>query len=289
LTTLNGRPNDACYLLPIEDLTEPKDPRFPLISALATRLPYAVFVTVGVRGDLTSPTPQPSRHASLISAIRNSPDVPLIGEVKPASPSAGWIRPEVDAGDVAVRMVQGGAVGISVLTEPTFFHGSLANLLKVRAAVNVPVLMKDFIIDERQVIQASKVGADALLLIAQICPRLEKFYELALTLGIEPLVEIHSREDLDRVAPLRPRLVGVNNRDLETLEINIERTRELAPAVRQLCPEALIVSESGITTVEDVRLVLSEGADAVLVGSSLIRAGDVTSKVRQLVEARRVG
>lgn len=234
----------------------------------------------------TPPKPDspPVRH-SLVAAIRDCSGVPIIGEVKPASPSAGWIYPEVEAGEVAVKMIQGGAVGVSVLTEPSFFHGSIENLVKVRGAVDAPVLMKDFVVDERQIHKAYEIGADSILLITSICPHISKFYELALTLGIEPLIEIHNKDDLSRVAPFHPRLIGINNRDLETLKVNLNRTKELAPAVQRSCPEALVVSESGIETAEDVRFVLESGADAVLVGTSVMRSKDIVAKVRELVEA----
>ncbi len=248
-----------------------------------------VRVEAEYRGYTPLRSKSPPARRSLVGAIEGCSGVPVIGEVKPASPSAGWIYPGVEAGEVAVKMVQGGAVAVSVLTEPVFFHGSVENLIKVRGAVDVPILMKDFIVDERQILKASEIGADSLLLIASICHRLATFYELALNLGMEPLIEIHSKDDLDRVTPLHPRLIGINNRDLETLKIDLNRTRELAPAVRHSCPGALVVSESGIEAVEDVRFVLASGADAILVGTSVMRSRDATAKVRELVEALRHG
>jgi len=123
------------------------------------------------------------------------------------------------------------------------------------------------------------------LLIPAICPDLEPLYHLALSLGLEPLIEVHTAEDVERVAELRPRLVGINNRDLETLRVDLDRTRRLAPLVKARCPEAILVSESGVRGAEDVRRLLSFGADAVLVGTSIMESENVARKVRELVEA----
>ncbi|MEM3736529.1 MAG: indole-3-glycerol-phosphate synthase [Candidatus Bathyarchaeia archaeon] len=246
-----------------------------------------VEVECGSYTQATSKSSTP-KH-SLVAAISDSSFAPLIGEVKPASPSAGWVCMGIDAGEIALKMVQAGAVGVSVLTEPVFFHGSIENLIKVREMVEVPVLMKDFIIDERQILRASQLGADSILLIPEICPDISKLYKLALTLGVEPLLEVHCEEDLDRIAPLNPRLVGVNNRNLDTLKVDLKKTQRLAPLIRRRCPEALVVSESGVETADDVRFLLSCGADAVLVGSSLMRAKDVVAKVEELVGALKLG
>lgn len=225
-------------------------------------------------------------RVSLVEVIRGCSKVPVIGEVKPASPTQGPLRKMSPVEGVAGEMVEGGAVGLSVLTEPDFFGGSMENLRRVKAATpHIPVLMKDFILDERQIYHASKAGADSVLLVVSLCPRLEEFYQLVCSLGLEPLVEIHDRKDLEKVALLHPKLVGVNNRSLVTFQVDLKVTKRLLPEVRAVCPGAVVVSESGLSTAEDVRAALRWGADAVLVGSAIMAAENVAGKVRELVEA----
>ncbi|WP_309493424.1 indole-3-glycerol-phosphate synthase [Candidatus Hecatella orcuttiae] len=225
-------------------------------------------------------------RVSLTEAIRGCSKVPVIAEVKPASPMQGPLRKIGSVEEVAGEMLQGGAVGLSVLTEPDFFGGSMENLRRVKAAFpQVPILMKDFILDERQIYHAFEAGADSVLLVASLCPRLEEFHRLVLSLGLEPLVEIHDPKDLEKTASLHPKLVGVNNRNLTTFQVDLKVTERLLPEVRVACPGAVVVSESGLRTAEDVRAVRRWGADAVLVGSAIMAAENVASKVRELVEA----
>ncbi len=207
--------------------------------------------------------------------------VPVIGEVKPASPQRGVLR-EIQVGDAGVlagEMERAGAVAISVLTEPEFFQGSLENLVEVRRAVKLPVLRKDFVVSELQLCEAE---SDLLLLIAGVLgEQLEEMVELAIRLGRVPLVEVHSEEELELALETPCVLLGINNRDFNTLEVDLGVTERLAPLVS----DRVIVSESGITGVDDVLRVMDAGANAILVGSHLMTGEDVYTRTKELVEA----
>ncbi|MFH1327963.1 MAG: indole-3-glycerol-phosphate synthase [Candidatus Bathyarchaeota archaeon] len=222
---------------------------------------------------------------SLSEAIKKCSGVAVIGEIKPASPSLGHLREISEPEKIAAELVDGGVVGISVITEPKYFHGSLENLVKVRKAINVPVLMKDFVVHENQIVKAAEVGADSILFIPSLCSSLFEFYLKAFSLGIEPLFEVHSVEDVDAVSKVKPRLVGINNRDLATLQVNLDKTKTLAPMVRKKCSNAVIVSESGIRSVEDVKYVVKHGANAILVGTALMQSENIAEKVKEFREA----
>ena len=224
---------------------------------------------------------------SLSQAIKKARHTPVIAELKPASPVLGKIREVRDPVYAAQQMLAGGAIAISVITEPKFFDGSEEFLTKVRRHIDAPILMKDFFIDKRQIPYGRKLGADAILLIADVCPSLPEFYDAAINLGLEPLVEIGEKNHIELIRSLSPELVGINNRDLRTLKTDLQRTKKLAPLVREACPAALIVSESGIATAEDARFVLDHGADAILVGTSLMNAAHLRAKVKELVESKR--
>lgn len=222
---------------------------------------------------------------SLAEALMGREGVPVIAEVKPRSPSRGDLRSASDPAEVALQMVEGGAAAISVLTEPRYFGGSLRALERVAEIVSVPVLMKDFIIDEKQILRGAEAGADAILLMVSICPHLESFYHLILSLGLEPLVEVHSEEEVEKAARLKPWLIGINNRDLETMKTNLTHTQRILPLIKARCPEALIVAESGVRTPQDVKKLLTYGADAVLVGTAIMESRNIAEKVKELVGA----
>lgn len=225
-----------------------------------------------------------SPKRSLIAAIERAPKVPLIAEVKRASPSAGDIKPDVDVIEAARAMVRGGAIALSVLTEPKYFKGDLGFLRKIRNNVRAPVLRKDFIVDEYQLHESAELGADALLLIARVLKQeLPRFVRLAGELGMECLVEVTNVDEVRLAVSAEVGLIGINNRDLETLDVDLDRTRELAPVVPD---DMVLVSESGIRSPEDVQAMLEAGADAVLVGTALMRADDIEGKVRSLVSVR---
>ncbi|MDY6972230.1 MAG: indole-3-glycerol-phosphate synthase, partial [Thermodesulfobacteriota bacterium] len=177
-----------------------------------------------------------------------------------------------------------GAAGISLLTDAKFFGGDLDNLAPLKKAVSLPILRKDFIIDELQVIESSLCGADAILLIARILER-EKLKDLltaARESGLAVLTEIHDRADLDKAVGSGADIIGINNRDLDTFGVDNKTTLELAPMVPG---PRVVVSESGISDVEDIRLLKDSGISAVLVGSSLMASDDIAKKTRELVEA----
>ncbi|MFQ6129294.1 MAG: indole-3-glycerol phosphate synthase TrpC [Candidatus Hadarchaeaceae archaeon] len=221
---------------------------------------------------------------SLITAIEQAPKAPLIAEVKRASPSAGNIRPNADVLEAARAMLRGGAIALSVLTEPKYFKGDPSFLREIRNVVEVPVLRKDFIVDEYQLYESAELGADVILLIAKVLKQeLPRFMRLAEELGMECLVEVASVDEVRQAVSAEARLIGINNRDLETLDVNLDHTRELAPIVPE---DMFLISESGIRLPEDVRAMLEAGADAVLVGTALMQADDIEGKVRSLVDVR---
>lgn len=213
----------------------------------------------------------------------------LIAEVKKASPSAGIIAPDFDPIRIARDYEAAGADCLSVLTDTKFFQGSLEYLKAIRQAVRLPLLRKDFIIVERQILEAVEWGADAILLIVAILDdeRLRRFHTLATEAGLTALVEVHDEEELDRALAIGAPLIGVNNRNLKTFEVSLQTTKRMADRMksRNQWQNRLLVAESGIHRRSDVREVSDCGARAVLVGESLMRqAGDVSTKIRQLLE-----
>jgi indole-3-glycerol phosphate synthase len=219
-------------------------------------------------------------------ALASGTTFPLICEVKRASPSSGSIAAAADAPARARAYVRGGARCVSVLTEQRRFGGSLEDLAQVRAAVDVPLLRKDFVIDPYMVEEAALAGADAVLLIAgAIEPSLlGEVAASARSLGLDVLLELVHADALETVAALEATLVGVNARDLETLEVDPGRFARLAPALR--APGRTLVAESGIHTPADLATLARAGAGAALVGESLMRADDPEAAVRALAEVR---
>lgn len=208
------------------------------------------------------------------AAIRRPGAVAVVAEVKKASPSAGVIRPDFDPVAIATTYEAHGAAAISVLTDAEYFQGRLTYLTAVRAAVGVPVLRKDFILDRYQLLEARCAGADAVLLIAECLPgdRLHNLQRDAVALGLHTLVELHDADQLPRVLDCGAPVIGVNNRDLRTFATRLEHTLELLP---QIPADRTVVSESGIKTHADLRRLGAAGARAVLVGESLMRADDI--------------
>ncbi len=220
-----------------------------------------------------------------LAALRK-PGVSLIAEVKRASPSRGLLCPEFDPAHLALTYAQNGAAAISVLTEERFFQGSPEHLSSIKAALQregltVPLLRKDFILTPYQVYEARAWGADALLLIAAALDEatLAGLLALAEELGLAALVEVHNEEELGRVLPLKPHLIGVNNRDLDTFQVSLETTCRLRPLIPA---GTVVVGESGIHHRQDVEHLGAAGVDAVLVGEALVTASDVGHKVREL-------
>ena len=205
----------------------------------------------------------------------------LIAEVKRASPSRGVFAESFDPAAQARAYAAHGAAAVSVLTDEKFFQGSLEHLRAVRAQVELPLLRKDFTVDEYQLWEARAAGADAVLLIVSILgpAELRELLLAAKGLGLGALVEVHTRQELEQALGAGAPIVGLNNRDLRTFETRIETTLELLPLIP---PGPVVVSESGFTTAADVRRVVAAGAHAVLVGEALMRAPDVGAKVREL-------
>jgi indole-3-glycerol phosphate synthase len=209
----------------------------------------------------------PARDLS--AAIRAAGPGAVIAEVKRSSPSAGRIA-DVDASEQAGRYASAGAAAISVLTEPRHFDGSLADLRAVRTATTVPVLRKDFLVHPAQVIQSRAAGADA---------ELKALVATAFDLGIAPFVETHSAGDLERALATEAGVIGVNARDLETLEVDVDRALGL---LETMPGDRLAVMESGVSSRDDVERAIAAGAAAVLVGDALMRAPDAAAKLREL-------
>src|ERR1700753_732927 len=201
--------------------------------------------------------------------------VGLIAEVKKAPPSAGVICPNFDPVRIAKEYEAAGATCLSVLTDEKFFQRSLDYLRQIREAVKLPLLRKDFIIDERQILEAIEWGADALLLIVAILTdeQLAKFHSLAVEAGLAVLVEIHDEEELNRALKISPALLGVNNRNLKTFKVDLATTEAFAARITD--SGALLVAESGIHTRADVVRAEQCGAGAILVGESLVKQGDI--------------
>ncbi len=223
---------------------------------------------------------------SLELALRGTEDgLAVIAEVKKASPSAGVIAEQFDPVATAAAYADAGAAGISVLTDERFFQGHLSHLSRVRAAVGAPVLRKDFLLHEAQIYESVVAGADAVLLIVAALQqeRLIRLLELAHTYQLDVLVEVHDVEELDRALETEARIIGINNRNLKTFEVDLQTTRRLSGSVDE---GLLLISESGIRTEEDAAMVRGWGADAVLVGEALMRSGDAAGALAAL---RRAG
>jgi len=206
----------------------------------------------------------------------------LIAEVKQASPSRGMLSPNFNPIELARTYAEGGAAAISVLTEANYFMGSIEHLAAIKEVVGLPLLRKDFIFDLYQVYESRAYGADALLLIASILSQeqLKKLVSLSHSLGLRCLVEVHNEGEVERAVLSEAEIIGINNRDLNTLSIDINMTRRLRPLIPQ---ERIVVSESGIKSKRDIEKLGKWGVDAVLVGEALVTAGDVLAKMKELL------
>jgi len=237
-------------------------------------------VPVGELRDRLATAP-PTR--SFVDSLRGL-DISLIAEVKKGSPSKGPLRRDLDPVEFATMYKEAGASAISVLTDAKYFQGSLDDLHAVRSALadGPPLLRKDFVFDEYQVIEARVHGADAVLLIVAVLeqPLLESLLAATIGLGMSALVEVHDENEMERATASDAELIGVTNRDLRTFEVDLattERLRPLAP------PNATIVAESGIHTREDMKRIEAAGVDAALIGESIVTAPDPAAKIRELI------
>lgn len=237
-----------------------------------------------VRAEATlTPTPK-----DFVAALRAARGIALIAEVKKASPSKGVLRHNFDPIEIATTYASNGAAALSVLTDAKYFQGKLDYLTQIRHSLQQsmgqntpPILRKDFIFDPYQVYEARAAGADALLLIAAVLNDhdLANLLDLTHELNLTALIEVHNRVELERVLPLQPRLIGVNNRDLRDFSVDLKTCIEL----RQYVPANIcFVAESGIHTAADVARLAKEGIDAILVGEALVKAKDIGKKVQEL-------
>jgi len=207
--------------------------------------------------------------------------VRLIAEVKKASPSKGLLRPNFDPVQLAETYAQNGAAAISVLTEADHFQGSLAHLAAIRERVSVPLLRKDFIFHPYQVYESRAYGADALLLIVAILghEELSQLLSLSRQLGMQCLVEVHDRDELEVALQSGAKIIGVNNRNLRTFEVDLSVTEQLRPLIP---PDRIVISESGVKSGSDMDKLAQWRVDAALVGEALVTAEDIAAKVREL-------
>ena len=218
-------------------------------------------------------------------AISKPGEINLIAEIKKASPSRGVLRDNFDPVEMAKVYEKNGAAAISVLTDEKFFQGNINFLPEIRKVTTIPLLRKDFIVDEYQIYESRAYGADALLLIAAILSgeEINAFLSLSQDLGMDCLVEVHMEKELKKVLDTSAEIIGINNRDLETFEVDLSTTSRLGKLIP---PGRIVISESGIQDREDVQLLAEDKIDAILVGESLLRNKDVGRKMRELREVR---
>lgn len=223
---------------------------------------------------------------SVRKAVSSCAHAPLITEIKFSSPSQGKIRGRTSPAEIAMTMVNAGAVGLSVLTQPYLFDGSVEYLAAIRKAVSVPLLMKDITVSTVQIDAGKKAGADCILLIKTVFDKdlaedsMEKLAEYAAKKGLQVLVEVHTEQEFAEVLKAKHGLVGVNNRNLDNLQVDIANTERLLN--RHSKGKSLIISESGIAKPADIQYLRKAGADAFLVGTSIMETGDVGAKVAEL-------
>ncbi len=225
-------------------------------------------------------------HISVNSSFKKNISRPhhinLIAEIKKASPSKGIIRGDFNPTKIAMTYQANGASAISVLTDERFFEGKLEYIKTVKDTVSLPVLRKDFIIDEYQIYESVAVGADAILLIADLLSVSEMtgFYQLATSLGLDVLLEVHNEEDIDKAVATGGEIIGINNRDLHTFKVDLAMTQKL---IRLIPAHKIKVSESGIKSYEDVMFLKSLGINAVLIGEAFMEASDISAKMREIM------
>lgn len=231
---------------------------------------------------LRAALPESPPVRSFFDALAGGPPIRLIAEVKKASPSKGIIREDFRPVEIAQTYQRAGAACISVLTDEHYFQGSLEYLRQIREHVEIPLLRKDFILDPYQLLEARVAGADAVLLIAECLDdcHLRSLHNEAIELGMTPLVELYEIQNLTRVLDAGASLIGVNNRDLRTFEVDLDHTVRLRA---QIPADCVLVGESGIHTRQDVLRLEAAGVDAILVGEGLMKRPDIASATRELL------
>jgi indole-3-glycerol phosphate synthase len=258
----------------------------------------ALNIAAGYYRDLEGALPRGQKRRSLRESIMRTKVIPVIGEIKFTSPAEGKLRPAGDVRKIASAYERGGVSGISVLTEPRHFEGDIRYLPLVKRSVKVPVLMKDIIIDPVQIDAGAEMGADAVLFIAAIFMNglanasLREMFSRARSRGLEVLFEAHTEKEYMFALESEADVVGINNRDLDTLEVSLETSRRLLASgkkerdrLRRAGNEKPVISESGISTRQEMGELRSLGADGFLVGSALMKSADLEKKVRSLTGA----
>ena len=229
----------------------------------------------------------PKSTKDFLQIIKTHMHATLITEIKFASPSLGKIRTNADPVNIAKQMIAGGSKALSILTQPHLFNGSPEYFMKVRGAVDVPLLMKDIIVDKIQIDAAKKMGADYVLLIQSLFDQdfvkeIDEFVDYAHRKGLQILLEVHTKTEFDNALETKADLIGINNRNLDTLEINLKTTQKVLEDFSKKRP---ILSESGIETPEDIQYLKKCGADAFLIGSSIMKSKDIEVHVKKLVNS----
>ncbi len=223
----------------------------------------------------------------LIQIIKSNPRPTLLTEIKFASPSLGKIRTITNPASIAEQMIAGGSKALSILTQPNLFHGSPEYFMKVRQAVDVPLLMKDIMIENIQIDAAEKMGADYILLIQSLFDQgflkeIDEFIEYAHKKELKILLEVHTKQEFVNALDTKADLIGINNRNLDTLEIDLKTTATVLEGYEKTRP---IISESGIETIDDIQYLKKCGADAFLIGASIMKSDNIEEQVRKLVSA----
>ncbi len=226
-------------------------------------------------------------NKDFIQIIKTSGHAPLLTEVKFSSPSLGKIRTITDPVSIASQMIAGGSKALSVLTQPHLFNGSPEYFMKVRQAVDVPMLMKDIMIDKVQIDAAKKIGADFMLVIQSLFDQnylkeIDEFIAYGHKQGLQILLEVHTKQEFENALKTQADLIGINNRNLDTLEIDLKTTETILSGIDKSRP---ILSESGIDTPEDIQYLKKCGADAFLIGSSIMKSDNIEEQVKKLVNS----
>ncbi|MHA7733812.1 indole-3-glycerol phosphate synthase TrpC [Nitrosopumilus sp. S6] len=226
-------------------------------------------------------------NKDFIQIIKTSGHAPLLTEIKFSSPSLGKIRTIADPVSIASQMIAGGSKALSVLTQPHLFNGSPEYFMKVRQAVDVPMLMKDIMIEKVQIDAAKKIGADFMLVIQSLFDQnflkdIDEFIAYGHKQGLQILLEVHTKQELKNALKTEADLIGINNRNLDTLEIDLKTTETILSGIDKTRP---ILSESGIDKPEDIQYLKKCGADAFLIGSSIMKSDNIEEQVRKLVNA----
>lgn len=224
---------------------------------------------------------QRKKYIDFRKAIENQKKIVLLAEIKKASPSCGIIRKDFNHLEIARIYEEEGVGAISVLTDKQYFQGDIEYLSEIKKLSALPLLRKDFIIDEYQILESAAFGADAVLLIASVLSKekIKKLSTLATSLRLSPLLEIHDKNNLDKISEANTDIIGINNRNLKTFEIDLKTTENLLPYIPK---GKIIVSESGINTIEDIKYLSSLNVKACLIGESLMRENNLRKKLKEL-------